>query len=122
VLGLVEGSVPSATREDPVLPDDARRALSSLLPTAALRAHRQLASFDDAVRAARERLALSAPRVSAEGSVRQPAAVLLDVVRALAGSNDALEDKLADAAATAASVNVGFGSAARSRLQPALRA
>ncbi|HTU58948.1 MAG TPA: PD-(D/E)XK nuclease family protein, partial [Polyangiales bacterium] len=99
VMGLVEGAVPSATREDPVLPDDARRALSSLLPTAALRAHRQVASFDDAVRAARKELALSAPRVSADGTVRQPAAVLLDVVRALEGSHHALEHKLADAAA-----------------------
>lgn len=99
VVGLVEGSVPSAAREDPVLPDDARAALSSLLPTSAQRAHRQLAAFDDAVRSARERLVLTAPRVSAEGSSRQPAAVLLDVMRALTGGNDRLEDKLAEAAA-----------------------
>jgi hypothetical protein len=52
------------------------------------------------VRSARERLALSAPRVSLEGSVRQPAAVLLDVMRALQGSNhsERLEQQLEAAA------------------------
>jgi CRISPR/Cas system-associated exonuclease Cas4 (RecB family) len=87
ILGLVEGSVPSASREDPVLPDALRTRLSPLLPTSRQRAHRQLVAFDFAVRAARERLALSAPRVSLEGSARQPASVLLDVVRALAGAS-----------------------------------
>ncbi|MET0386904.1 MAG: hypothetical protein ABW321_13140, partial [Polyangiales bacterium] len=86
IVGLIEGSVPSSTREDPVLPDAARVALSTLLPTARLRAHRQIAQFDAAVRAARRRLVLTAPRVGLEGSNRQPAAVLLDVMRALAGS------------------------------------
>lgn len=83
VLGLVEGALPSAVREDAVLPDRLRESLSDALLTSAERAQRQLAAFDGAVRAARAELALSAPRVSAEGSVRQPAAVLLDVVQTL---------------------------------------
>lgn len=83
MLGLVEGAVPSATREDPVLPDAARRALATLLPTSRERSHRQIAAFYDAVQSARETLVLSAPRTSAERTVRQPAAVLLDVVAAL---------------------------------------
>lgn len=98
LIGLIEGAVPSAVREDPVLPDAARSALSPFLWTSRQRAHRQIAAFDDAVRAARERLALSAPRVSLEGSTRQPAAVLLDVVRALSGANEELEEQLEDEA------------------------
>lgn len=98
LIGLIEGAVPSAVREDPVLPDAARAALSPFLLTSRQRAHRQVAAFDDAVRAARERLALSAPRVSLEGSTRQPAAVLLDVMRVLSGANEDLEDQLEDAA------------------------
>jgi ATP-dependent helicase/DNAse subunit B len=94
IVGLVEGSVPSATREDPVLSDAARAALSPFLLSSRERAHQQLAAFDDAVRSARERIAFSAPRVSMEGSVRQPAAVLLDVIRALSGSSLDLEKKL----------------------------
>ncbi|HET6338836.1 MAG TPA: hypothetical protein VFG30_36710, partial [Polyangiales bacterium] len=87
IVGLVEGSVPSAVREDPVLPDAARAALSPFLLSSRQRAHMQLTWFDDAVRSASERLSLTAPRVSLEGSTRQPAAVLLDVMRALSGSN-----------------------------------
>ena len=90
VLGLVEGALPSAVREDPVLPDVARRALSAFLPTARSRAHCQLAAFDDAVRATSARLVLSAPRVGTEGTTRPPAAALLDVMRTLRrGSQDA---------------------------------
>jgi len=100
LLGLVEGAVPSAVREDPVLPDAARISLSPYLLTSRQRAHRQLAAFDDAVRATGERLALSAPRVSSEGSVRQPAAVLLDVMRVLRWTDEerGLEEQLEDAA------------------------
>ncbi len=98
IVGLVEGAVPSAAREDPVLPDAARTALSPFLLTSRERAHQQLAAFDDAVRTARQRLVLSAPRVSVQGSVRQPAAVLLDVMRVLSGANTDLEAQLEAAA------------------------
>ncbi|HET8934438.1 MAG TPA: PD-(D/E)XK nuclease family protein [Polyangiales bacterium] len=99
IIGLAEGTVPSASREDPVLPDTAREWLSPFLLGSRHRAHRQLTAFDDAVRCASERLCLTAPRTSVEGSVRQPAAVLLDVVKALEGSNVDLEKKLEHAAA-----------------------
>ena len=100
VLGLVEGALPTSSREDPVLPDAARGALSPWLPTSRTRAHRQLAAFDDAVRATRAQLVLSAPRASSEGSTRPPAAVLLDVVRALHGGGrpTSLERQLDEAA------------------------
>jgi hypothetical protein len=98
VLGLVEGALPSAVREDAVLSDAARLTLSPYLPTSRSRAHRQLCSLDDALRATRERLVLSAPQVSLEGGARQPAAVLLDVMRALGVSANALEDTLAERA------------------------
>jgi hypothetical protein len=102
IVGLAEGSVPSAVREDPVLPDAARAQLSPFLATSRQRAHHQLAAFYSAVRGTRERLALSAPRVSVEGSARQPAAVLLDVMRALhdASPEHDLEQQL-EAAASA---------------------
>ncbi len=100
VLGMVEGALPSAVREDPVLPDAARRALSPHLPTSRSRSHRQLASFDDALRATASELVLSAPRVSIDGSARQPAAVLLDVMRALGGAADQLEESLESQAAS----------------------
>lgn len=90
ILGLSEGSVPSNVREDAVLPDDARASLSSALPTSKTRALRQLSSFYQAISSATERLVLSAPRVGAEGSVRQPAAVLIDVLRALGAPADNL--------------------------------
>jgi ATP-dependent helicase/DNAse subunit B len=99
ILGLAEGSVPSASKEDPVLPDAARAALSPFLLDSRQRAHRQVAAFDDAIRSARERLCLSAPLASIEGSIRQPASVLLDVMRALTGSNVELEKQLERAAA-----------------------
>jgi hypothetical protein len=99
VLGLAEGSVPSANREDPVLPDAERVRLSPFLLGSRERAHRQVTAFDDAVRCARERLCLTAPRASIEGSTRQPASVLLDVMRALTGSNAQLEKALEHAAA-----------------------
>lgn len=99
ILGLAEGSVPSATKEDPVLPDAARAQLSPFLLSSRQRAHRQVMAFDGAVRCARECLCLSAPRASIEGSIRQPAAVLLDVMRALTGSNVELERALERAVA-----------------------
>lgn len=99
ILGLVEGAVPSAVREDPVLPDAARASISPFLLRSRERAHRQLAAFDDAVRCSEARLALSAPRVSAERSSRQPAAVLLDVMAALGTvGSQGLEKSLEDAA------------------------
>jgi RecB family exonuclease len=112
ILGLAEGSVPSATREDPVLPDAARQQLSAFLLGSRQRAHRQLTTFDDAIRCARARLSLTAPRVSIEGSVRQPASVLLDVVRALSGSDQGLETELG----IAASRGRAYEREARSRL------
>lgn len=111
VVGLVEGALPSATREDPVLPDAARAALSALLPTSRQRAHRELAAFDDAVRAARETLVLSAPRVSTERSVRRPAAVLLDVIGALGrvDKTRSLEQALDEAARMGRQVERALG-------------
>jgi ATP-dependent helicase/DNAse subunit B len=98
VLGLVEGALPSAVREDAVLSDAARAKLSPLLLTSRVRAHRQLASLDDTLRAASERVVLCAPRVSMDGGARQPAAVLLDVTRALGAKPTKLEESFTERA------------------------
>jgi hypothetical protein len=98
VLGLVEGALPSAVREDAVLSDAARAELSSLLFTSRVRAHRQLASLEDTLRATRERIVLCAPRVSMDGGARQPAAVLLDITRMLGAEPTSLEDSFTERA------------------------
>jgi hypothetical protein len=89
VVGLCEGTVPGAPREDPVLPDAARRALSPLLPLAPDRVTAQLHGFDRAVRAATGRLALSAPRTDLDRTEHEPSSVFVDVGAAL-GRPDAV--------------------------------
>ena len=91
VIGLGEGHLPSAPHEDPVLPDALRRGLEAAhrargvrLPTAADRALQELHALDGAVRGARERVALSAPRVDIDRSQREPSSVMLEAAAALA--------------------------------------
>lgn len=83
ILGLREGAVPSAPREDPVLPDALRARLDPTIPLAEDRVAAQLHAFDRAVRAARERLAFSAPRVDTDGTEHEPSALLVEVGAAL---------------------------------------
>ncbi len=82
VLGLVERALPGLREEDSLLPDAARTALSPLLFNSRLHAQRELSAFADALRTARERVALSAPRVR-DGHSAVPASVLFAAARAL---------------------------------------
>lgn len=83
IIGLAEGSVPSHPRQDAVLPDDARAALSAKLTTSADQSLATLHQFDCVVRFTTERLALSAPRFTLERGYREPSAVFLEVAGAL---------------------------------------
>lgn len=83
ILGLAEGALPSAVREDAVLPDDLRAEASPLVPLSADRVTAQLHAFDRAVRGARGRVALSAPRSDLERSDREVSSLLIEVGAAL---------------------------------------
>jgi RecB family exonuclease len=83
VIGLAEGHLPPATREDPVIPDPLRAQLGPAVPTAADRVLESLHALDAVVRDVRRRVALSAPRLDVERSEREPAAVILEAAAAL---------------------------------------
>jgi len=83
IIGLAEGSVPSHPRQDAVLPDEARAALSAKLTTSADRSLATLHQFDCVVRFTTERLALSTPCFTLERGYREPSAVFLEVAGAL---------------------------------------
>jgi RecB family exonuclease len=84
VLGLGEGALPSAGREDPVLPERMRREADPfLLPLSEDRALRQLHAFDRALRGAGRSIALSAPRSDLERSEREASSLLVDAGAAL---------------------------------------
>ncbi|HET7826066.1 MAG TPA: PD-(D/E)XK nuclease family protein, partial [Anaeromyxobacter sp.] len=101
VVGLCEGALPSATVEDPVLPERARVALERaapgrVLPLAEDRVAAQLDALASAIRGAREAVALSAPRVDLSRTEREPAALFVDAAAALARP-DAATGERADA-------------------------
>ncbi len=83
VLGLAEGSIPSSVREDPVLPDSARRALGDSMPLALDRTVAQLHAFHRVVLGATERLVLSVARMDPARSYREPSGVLLEAAAAI---------------------------------------
>lgn len=83
ILGLSEGALPSAVREDAVLPDRMRREAGPLVPLSVDRVTAQLHSFDRAVRAARSRIALSVPHSDMERSDRETSSLLIEVGAAL---------------------------------------
>lgn len=87
IVGVAEGAIPSVPREDPVLPDSMRRALSAALPTATERAQWQLMALDRVVRGATREVVLSAPRQGVEGSQREPSAVFIEAAAALGRPN-----------------------------------
>jgi len=90
VIGLAEGRLPSAPREDPVIPDAIRKNLwRALVPTAADRALEDLHALDAIVRNAERRLAFSAPRFDAERSQREPSSAILEAAAALGRPNRA---------------------------------
>lgn len=88
VIGLAEGHLPSVPREDPVLPDALRAGLSARAgaspSTAADHATADLHALDSVVRDAGSRVSISAPRLDAERSQREPSSVILEAAAALA--------------------------------------
>jgi hypothetical protein len=88
VIGLAEGHLPPATREDPVVPDVLRDRLEvPVLATAADRVLEALHVLDAAVRNAGARVALSAPRLDIERSEREASSVILEAAAALGRPN-----------------------------------
>ena len=83
VLGLAEGALPSAAREDAVLPDRLREEAGPLVPLSGDRVSAQLHAFDGALRAARSRIALSVPHSDMERSDRETSSLLIEVGAAL---------------------------------------
>jgi RecB family exonuclease/inactivated superfamily I helicase len=89
ILGLCEGTIPPAVREDPVLPDAMRAEVDArTVPTSADRVLRQLHAFHRVVSGTRQRVVLSAPRVNLERTEREPSSLFVEVGAAL-GRSDA---------------------------------
>jgi ATP-dependent helicase/nuclease subunit B len=88
VPGLAERVFPQRVREDPLLPDEARRVTNAGLVTSPARTAAERLLLRLAIGAATERLYLSYPRLGAEmGDVRPrvPSFYALDVMRAMTG-------------------------------------
>lgn len=83
VLGLAEGTIPSNVREDPVLPDAARRALGDRMPLALDRTVAQLHALHRVVLGTTERIVLSVARMDPQRSYREPSGVLLEAAAAV---------------------------------------
>lgn len=97
--GLAEGGFPASGRPDPILGDGERRRLTEAtgrrLPLGEGREAESLLLFGFACEAARERLALLAPRTdAASGRPRLPSRLLLRLASLVAGHPVALEEFL----------------------------
>ena len=84
VIGLSEGSLPSAGREDSVLSDEMRREAGLAVAVSADRVLAQVHAFDRAVRGSGRSISLSAPRTDAERSEREPSSLFVEAGAALA--------------------------------------
>jgi hypothetical protein len=97
LVGLAEGALPSAVREDPVLPEPMRlEAHPLLVPVPADRVTGQLHALDGAIHAARRAVALSFPRCDLARSEREPSSLLLEVGAALARPDPGHEGAIPD--------------------------
>jgi CRISPR/Cas system-associated exonuclease Cas4 (RecB family) len=88
VPGLAERAFPQRVREDPLLPDEARRSASDALVTRSDRTTAERLLLRLAIGAATDRLYLSYPRLGSElGDLRPrvPSFYALDVMRAITG-------------------------------------
>jgi hypothetical protein len=83
VIGLAEGSLPTVPREDAVLPDTVRRALTPALATTPGRVLAQLHALDRVIRDTTDEVVLSMPRRTLDGSEREPSVVFLEALAAL---------------------------------------
>ncbi len=93
VPGLAEKVFPPRLHEDPILPDDKRRALGSDLMLTEERAARERSLLRLAVGAAREEVVLSFPRFDVEhGRPRVPSFYGLEVLHAVDGTLPAFDE------------------------------
>jgi hypothetical protein len=84
IVGLAEGTIPAAPREDPVLPESERRRLNAPgLRTPEDRVLAQFHALRRVVQDTSEHVALSASRVGPDGTQREPSAVFLEAFAAL---------------------------------------
>ncbi len=108
VPGLAERLFPERAREDPLLSDVARAALSEDLDRQEDRAHAERLGLALAAGAATDRLAFSYPRFDLDaGRPRVPSLFALEVVRALEGALPDLAS-LAPGVASGSGARVGF--------------
>lgn len=84
VIGMCEGSIPPTVRGDPVLPDELRAMVSPRLVTAADRVADALGHLDLVIRGTRQRLSISAPRLAADRTLREPSSIFIEIGAALA--------------------------------------
>lgn len=93
VPGLAERVFPQKVREDPLLPDVARQALSLPLETNAHRVQAERLQLQLAVGAAEQGVVLSWPRLDAEHArPRVPSFYMLEALKAVEGSLPSFED------------------------------
>jgi len=96
VVGLSEGRLPAAPREDPVLPEHLHARLpgdaATLLPSAADRSLAELHDLDRVVRGATARVAFSAPHLDLERSAREPSSLFVEAAAALGRGGPAIPD------------------------------
>ncbi|MFQ5665432.1 MAG: PD-(D/E)XK nuclease family protein [Candidatus Binatia bacterium] len=84
VIGLAEGSLPSAPREDPVLPEQQRAPYAGgALLSSADRTLAQLHALDQLVRDVDGSVVLSAPRFSVERTERETSSIFIEAAAAL---------------------------------------
>ena len=98
ILGLCEGALPSAVREDAVLPDRMRQEAGPLVPLSGDRVLAQLHAFDRAVRGASAHVALSVPHGDAERSDREISSLLVEVGAALGRPDPRRQEAIPDLA------------------------
>ncbi len=97
IVGLCEGALPSAAREDAVLPDAVRREVHRLLlPLSEDRVLGQLQALDRAVRGATRAVALSAPRSDLDRSEREASSILVEAGAALGRPDPRRPDPVPD--------------------------
>ena len=96
IIGLQEGSIPSAPREDAVLPASLRVMLGRGLPDAGDQATTQLHALDRVVRDTRDEVVLSAPRFDVERSEHEASSIFIEAAAAL-GRRDAVSGKVSPA-------------------------
>ena len=108
IPGLAERIFPKKLTEDPILPDDARRQLSTDLITQTDRVAAERMALRIAVGAARRKVVLSYPRIDLDqGRPRVPSFYALEVLRAAEGRLPGFEE-LARRAGAEASIRLGW--------------